>query len=56
MFAHSLWSSSIETFSAARPNIDTWDVLIVLDPQYIAIYLTLAARFSTPLISGWDTV
>ena len=49
MFSHSLWSSSIETFSAARPNIDTWDVLIVLDPQYIAVYLTLAALIQYPI-------
>ncbi|MBD13563.1 MAG: hypothetical protein CMJ72_00180, partial [Planctomycetaceae bacterium] len=49
MFAHTLWSSSIETFSAARPNIDTWDVLIVLDPLYIAIYLTIAAWIQYPI-------
>ena len=49
MFAHTLWTSSIETFSEARPNIDTWDVLIVLNPMYIAIYLTIAALIQYPI-------
>ena len=49
MFAHTLWVSSIETFSEARPNIDTWNVLIELDPLYIAIYLTLAALIQYPI-------
>ena len=49
MFSHTLWSSSIETFSQARPNIDTWDVLIVLDPLYVTLYLTLAALIQYPI-------
>ncbi|MBJ84135.1 MAG: hypothetical protein CMB52_01275 [Euryarchaeota archaeon] len=49
MFVHALWTSSIETFSEARPNIDTWDVLIVLDPLYVAFYLTLAALIQYPI-------
>jgi len=47
MFVHALWISSLESFSAAR-DIDV-DLLIVIDPMYVAIYLTIAAIIQYPI-------
>ncbi len=47
MFAHALWTSSLESFSEAR-SISV-DVLIVLDPKFVALYLTFAALIQYPI-------
>tara|TARA_B110000438_G_scaffold288472_1_gene321972 strand:+ start:4403 stop:8461 length:4059 start_codon:yes stop_codon:yes gene_type:complete len=47
MFVHALWTSSLESFSEAR-DIDI-DLLIVLEPKYVALYLTIAALIQYPI-------
>ena len=47
MFVHALWTSSLESFSEAR-DIDV-DLLIVLEPKYVAMYLTVAAIIQYPI-------
>ena len=47
MFVHALWTSSLESFSEAR-DISV-DVLIVLEPKYVALYLTVAALIQYPI-------
>ena len=47
MFIHALWTSSLESFSEAR-DIDI-DLLIVLDPKFVALYLTIAAIIQYPI-------
>jgi len=47
MFVHALWTSSLESFSEAR-DIPV-DVLIVLEPKYVALYLTVAALIQYPI-------
>jgi len=47
MFVHALWTSSLESFSEAR-DIDV-DLLIVLDPKFVALYLTVAALIQYPI-------
>jgi len=54
MFVHALWASSLESFSEARDI--SIDVLIVLDPKMIALYLTFAALIQYPInLSLGDT-
>ena len=56
MFVYTFWTSSLESFSEARPNIDIGDVILVLEPKYIAIYLTIAALIQYPInVSLGDT-
>ena len=47
MFVHALWTSSLESFSEAR-DIDV-DLLIVLEPKFVALYLTIAALIQYPI-------
>ena len=47
MFVHALWTSSLESFSEAR-DVDI-DLLIVLEPKYVALYLTIAALIQYPI-------
>ena len=47
MFVHTLWISSLESFSEAR-DISV-DLFIVLEPKFVAIYLTLAALIQYPI-------
>jgi len=47
MFVHALWTSSLESFSEAR-DIDV-DLLIILEPKYVALYLTVAAILQYPI-------
>ena len=47
MFVHALWTSSLESFSEARDiSVDVW---IVLEPKYVALYLTVAALIQYPI-------
>ena len=51
MFAHRLWTSSLENFSKARGtdvDVSGWDV-IVLDPSAVVIYLLFAALLQYPV-------
>ena len=47
MFVHALWVSSLESFSEARDiSVDVW---VVLEPKYVALYLTVAALIQYPI-------
>ena len=49
MVVYRFWTSSLENFSDAREiDVSGWDV-IMLDPSFVAIYLTIAALLQYPV-------